>query len=1204
MNSKQKKMTFAVMAVVLMMLSPLALSVSNDSSDGSAIKSRGSIPEPVNYQYIIKQDTAGTQVADVQVYVNGAWTSEMSSDTEMNPYWNFSSGLGPFNSFYAAINLYEQSNEDDLVEQRINTKVGGIAYVLNPENLTQTMQGTSFTPAYYNVMLVIPTVYWYSVNNSGNTQNYLLMSNQKEDGNFGDYAGLSGVSVSFSTNADCAAHTFTNTSDVSETYKYIALGVYETSTMSINNQTQAVSMAGKVPQASSTTNNINMHRTWAENGNNDNGYYMVWNLYQWTLYKMMAYTVLGNKDVQYMMGMGNTGIVQTTNTGADGHLYEWDGSAITVDDDAGTYVKVDVTSTETTFYVTYSDKVIANNTSSALAEFSITSTTQPSEMVSGLTFTISGSTSTGFLITASATSDTTIYVPQKALYSGNTGRDGGTASSYTGQATAAYTPTPYSDTSTYGAYGSVFLENTWGSLWEYVDDTYVDTSNKLMAGNYLVFSELSSTYASDTGVVFANTSNSGKLISGTNTTVSGAWDIPTTASSSSPSVVSGQGTTVNDAVWFNSSIDTVLLVGGYWGDAANAGLAAAYASDALGYGNSHFGSRLAYALSADAAEPSDDGSTYTARIIADDMVTVKAGNTTLSDGDTFDAGQKVYVTLNSRIPVGEELIVTTYDLLGNPLKFTSSSAIGDELIFTPTGDLFIYLDVGMIESVVYQPTIYESNGDVKDGKEAIVVTLADGVSSYVWYYDRIINSSVETIQSDSAYFTGDTIVIELDKNSGVNTDTVSDRYARTDSPLSYAQSDTGAWVKLTAGKTYYIPVGATISAYNTDDSPALADYVISSKTVPSEMNTASGLSISVSSTYRGCYQLTVTDSTSAHTDVYIPYTYYYDWAAGTYYFSLQTESKYIYAIDFPFMIGAYAVTIAEDSDDYIDSVTVNGVERYKLNANEVAQIHLDAAAISGLDDYHVYISYNDEIVEVTPVRTGMYRFVMPAYDVEISLSTASSGYSIGMMYTYGVSPAFKLYIVDNLGGSIPAGTVSAEGYGEVGGKLYDGTSFHAIVHETVFSANVDATSNPYLVQELDFTPGTQLTSLSTITAVVPVYSITGSSSIAGNQYFAPGFTKSADNGAMSVVDGKVVLAVNDYVSGNSYNYSITVYYDYDISTGESTKTILTSMNVASGTLTDRLTVISIDYEALGIDEDRVAMYRSYIASEQTMDVLI
>jgi hypothetical protein len=1109
MNSKNSKIFFAIVAVALMMVSPIALGISNIDIDAAATKDAGAVPEGGTYQYIIKQSTDGTTISDVQVYVDGAWTSKMRTDTTVNEFWTFTDGLGPFNSFYAAINLYEES-ADDYVEKRINTKVGGIAYVLDPEHLDQTMQGTAYTASNYNIMLVIPKVYWMAT--TVNSNNYLLMSNVKNGTNFTSAENLD--AVDFNANAQAYAHTFTSVTENDTTFDYIAIGVYEGSVVS----NKLVSQPDKVPAASK---NIASFRINAENNTSDYGSYMLWNGFQWTLYKMMSYTVLGNKDVQYMLGRGNTGVASETGTAT--------------------------------------------------------------------------------AITGKGTTTTTPYDTAPTA----------NGSSVTGQATSWKTASAGNESAPYkGVYASLFLENSWGSVWEFVDDIFIGHGNDEAEGKYnsiymnnlLSFTELNSATQKDTSVDWVSTGTSGRAISEAST-AQATWDMPITTDSTS--ISTSDGTKINDAVWFNSSIETVLFAGGRWDSGLSAGLAAAYANYALGFSTSAIGARLAYALTADAAVADESGSDYIVDIDASDMVSVKAGNKIIEDGDSVKADTKLTVTLNSRIPVGEKVIITTYSMLGSPLFFDSSSAIGDVLSFTPTEDVFIYLDNGMIDSVVYQPTIYDVAGAVKEGKEAIEVVLNDSVSNYVWSTYRIADSSNNVKQSDSFYFTGDTIVIELDKSSVTMTND-GERY-KYDGGTFTADAN-GAWAKGVASTKYYIAEGGTFYAMNNESTPAMTEFVITSSLIEG-INDSYNASLVKSTDHPGFFELTVAAVTD---DLYVPYesTHYDDWKAGTYYFSLQTENSYIDVVNFKFSIGAYKVTYAVGSEQYFDAVTVNGVERYTLNANEVAQIQLNAQAISKLDEFHVYMAYGDELREVQPVRTGLYRFIMPAADVELSI-TQASGYSMGLMYKYGTG--FSIYIINNSEGEIPEGTVSAEGYAVVGGKLYDGTEFSAVIHDTLFTADVDPTTKSYLVQALEFDDdkNPDINSLSQITAIVPSFSIESGVTISGNQYFATGYTKTADNGAISVRDGNVQILVNDpYVDPmtadppTSVKYTLTVYYNYDIATGESTQTVMDSFQVKSGSLTQRSTVITIDYEGLGIDEDKVVMYRAYIGDEQTLDVAI
>lgn len=118
------------------------------------------------YGYSIEVDmnSGNTRVAyeGIKVLENGTLTPKMPTNTTLNSYWDFDSttGIGPFGAYYVAINLSDGANADDTSEPRISTTKGEIAYKLNPYNLKQTLAGHTFDPTSYNVMIVIPTVYW------------------------------------------------------------------------------------------------------------------------------------------------------------------------------------------------------------------------------------------------------------------------------------------------------------------------------------------------------------------------------------------------------------------------------------------------------------------------------------------------------------------------------------------------------------------------------------------------------------------------------------------------------------------------------------------------------------------------------------------------------------------------------------------------------------------------------------------------------------------------------------------------------------------------------------------------------------------------------------------------------------------------------------------------------------------------------------
>lgn len=148
-----------------------------------------------SYLYKLTTDAASGTVTDVQYRFNGVWTSVMPNGTELNDFWNFdANGYGPFNAYYAAVNLYSGANSDDAVQARLSTEKGAVGYILNPNNLKQTLAGNSFDATQYNIMLIIPTAYY------GQNGNEIYISNSSE--------AVDGVTLS------AYAHTYTKNPDV------------------------------------------------------------------------------------------------------------------------------------------------------------------------------------------------------------------------------------------------------------------------------------------------------------------------------------------------------------------------------------------------------------------------------------------------------------------------------------------------------------------------------------------------------------------------------------------------------------------------------------------------------------------------------------------------------------------------------------------------------------------------------------------------------------------------------------------------------------------------------------------------------------------------------------------------------------------------------------------------------------------------------
>ncbi len=171
------------------------------------------------------------------------------------------------------------------------------------------------------------------------------------------------------------------------------------------------------------------------------------------------------------------------------------------------------------------------------------------------------------------------------------GNSNGSKSSTTG---TMDTNGPYYGTSGQNANGAkLFIENAWGSLFEYVDDAWWSTG----------------LYAGQNVSPTSNTSNKTKL-SALPTTLNGygtapystdisVWGLPTATGSSS--------TTAPDYIYTGSS-GYALIVGGNWGNTSGAGLSFLYTSGDGGDG--YGGTRLAFLFAADTAATNTPTVTY------------------------------------------------------------------------------------------------------------------------------------------------------------------------------------------------------------------------------------------------------------------------------------------------------------------------------------------------------------------------------------------------------------------------------------------------------------------------------------------------------------------------------------------------------------------------------------------------------------------
>lgn len=238
---------FSLLAVAMMMLMAFAMAMPAEESDADATS---------YYRY--EMTYSGEQITQIDIYTSSTAASPAKTITTKNAvdsFWTFTDGYGPFNSCYAAVD-----------------STGAIAFHLNPNNLKQKLDGTSYTTSNYNIVWLVPTVYWSA------TSTKLTMCSESFSG------------------ASAYAHTIGGS-----VHKYIGIGVYEASKSTFGGVSNCLmSQTGQTPTVSTTIVDFDTY------AHNTPGNTMLWNFYQWTLTKMATYTVGMGKNSQQIFGAGLT----------------------------------------------------------------------------------------------------------------------------------------------------------------------------------------------------------------------------------------------------------------------------------------------------------------------------------------------------------------------------------------------------------------------------------------------------------------------------------------------------------------------------------------------------------------------------------------------------------------------------------------------------------------------------------------------------------------------------------------------------------------------------------------------------------------------------------------------------------------------------------------------------------------------------------
>ncbi len=248
-------------------------------------------------------------------------TQRYRDGTSIDGFWSFDreTGRGPFNSYYAAVNILGEGGgyaADDHCEKRLDHAAGTVAYILDPDDLTKTLAGHTFDRELYNVMLMVPTVYWTSARvtaesaqgnlAAGTEYNVLYLSSSPAytPSGHGTVTGMKAYAHSASLESG-------KTDFESNVYPLLGFGVYESYATGTEDAVGAgllVSQRSRIPASGLTVDEFKdlADALSPAGGKGVRPCYQQWNYYQWTLYKMMCYTVLGSMNSQGIVGEGFT----------------------------------------------------------------------------------------------------------------------------------------------------------------------------------------------------------------------------------------------------------------------------------------------------------------------------------------------------------------------------------------------------------------------------------------------------------------------------------------------------------------------------------------------------------------------------------------------------------------------------------------------------------------------------------------------------------------------------------------------------------------------------------------------------------------------------------------------------------------------------------------------------------------------------------
>lgn len=304
------------------------------------ITGQGFIDSGIDYASAVRchksTEAGSTYVMDIVFHEKFSYTMVydsrlMTSETESPiSYGGYSSGLTPISNVKVELNEdgtvatdegglrsvidegswgFDNSALLDYCFYAVFNTDGSIRGYLNPYDLTKYTDGKSAAAdiKIYNVMFCIPTL-WTSTT----SQSYQDTS--------GEVASTYTISTLTISNDPSQGEAYAHTID-GWIYEYYGIGVYEGSVSG----GKLLSVSGATPTTSTSRTTF---RGYAAANEVADGHAMLWNYYQWTLYRNLCYMMIEDFDSQSTIGKGKTSGTGSNNTGATDTLGPYAGDVV------------------------------------------------------------------------------------------------------------------------------------------------------------------------------------------------------------------------------------------------------------------------------------------------------------------------------------------------------------------------------------------------------------------------------------------------------------------------------------------------------------------------------------------------------------------------------------------------------------------------------------------------------------------------------------------------------------------------------------------------------------------------------------------------------------------------------------------------------------------------------------------------------------